>query len=227
MVADAHSPDDALDIRIVIESLRKVAGQGVDAVIDTGDAGAELFLHELRGAFAPAPVYSVRGNHDDKDRPARLDLNLAGWRTAVIHGDTNNLRERVSRWINKRLSQWLGGRFRFFGPYYWDLRRRCREADLVPYGHTHEAAVVQSGRTIFINAGTASLSGGGSRLGRPTVGLLELNSYLLHAQIVALPVGRSALEPLEVIQEAFCLHPGLPRPALRTRLASHPVLTGA
>jgi len=137
LISDTHGNFQRTTVAIA-----KFKARGVSAVIHCGDVGAAAILTHLVDVFDPlrVPVYVVLGNVDLYDeameqfpeRPGlRLlgrvgDLDLAGKRIAVIHGDdTRALREATA-----------GGGY-----------------DYVFTGHTHRATDEQSGGTRVINPG--------------------------------------------------------------------------
>jgi len=105
---------------------------GVRHIVHAGDIGSFNVLTRLR---AVAPVTAVLGNTDlpvwDEHLPRRAEVEVLGLRILVGHKGEELMRE---------LDPEAGETDKY---------------DLVICGHTHRAAVEQSGRTLFLNPGAA------------------------------------------------------------------------
>lgn len=120
---------------------------GADAILHAGDVGGERVLEALREV---APVHAVRGNNDPPGLPQRLELQLAGRRVGLAHGDRFPVRDRRGA-----------------------LARAFPGAAVVIFGHTHRPAEERVGGTLVLNPGAS----GRRRFGTPavpTAGLLAL-----------------------------------------------------
>jgi len=100
---------------------------GVAEIIHAGDIGTPEIIESLR---AVAPVHAVRGNNDRgpwaDQLPLRLDLSRGGVRIHILH-DVNELA--------------IDG-----------VEDRC---DVVVAGHSHKPGVVERGRVLLVNPGSA------------------------------------------------------------------------
>jgi|SRR5579863_8994170 len=107
------------------EALEALAG--VAEIIHAGDIGAPGIIAGLR---AVAPLQAVRGNNDRgpwaEELPLRLLLTRGGVRIHVLH-DVNELA--------------IAG-----------VEDRC---DVVVAGHSHKPGVVERGRVLLVNPGSA------------------------------------------------------------------------
>ena len=122
--------------------------EGVLRILHAGDVGREDILIELE---AIAPVTAVYGNTDGWELRRRLPrvakVEEAGRRIVVVHGDVPG------------------------SPTPVKLAAAHAEADIVVYGHTHEARVERVGRTLVVNPGAA----GPARFKvKPSLGILTL-----------------------------------------------------
>ena len=103
---------------------------GVEMILHAGDVGGDDILDEL-GLIAP--VHAVRGNTDppgDPRLPESVDVEVGGVRIHISHGHELGIPtpERL-------LAQY--------------------DADVVMYGHTHKALVVNAGGRWVVNPGAA------------------------------------------------------------------------
>lgn len=103
---------------------------GVEMILHAGDVGGDDILDEL-GLIAP--VHAVRGNTDppgDPRLPESVDLEVGGVRIHVSHGHELGI------------------------PAPEKLLARY-DADVIMYGHTHKALVVNAGGRWVLNPGAA------------------------------------------------------------------------
>jgi hypothetical protein len=132
---------------------------GVAHIVHAGDVGSDDVLEQLE---AIAPVTAVRGNVDRGLRrrlPETAELELAGARVAVIHGDQ----------LARRTPAAAAARF--------------PRADLVVFGHSHVPLVERVEGVVAVNPGSA----GQRRFGRPvTVALALIEAGAVEARIVPL-----------------------------------------
>ncbi len=133
---------------------------GVDRILHAGDVGNdESLLAELETI---APVDAVYGNTDGFPLVARLQE----WRLLTLDGATILLTH-----IYERAEQ---------------LRQRRPEtasARVVVFGHTHKPLIRTQGKVLYFNPGAA----GPRRFSlKPSVGLLRIDSGVVHPEIVEL-----------------------------------------
>lgn len=120
----------------------------VDLILHAGDVGGEEVLTELA---LLAPVTAVYGNTDASELRRRLpqvaELSLDGFRFVVTHGD------------------------QFGSPTPEVLKRAYPEADVIVYGHTHQALIRDlHDFSVVLNPGAA----GPARFGQPpSVAIME------------------------------------------------------
>jgi putative phosphoesterase len=103
---------------------------GVELILHAGDVGGDDILDELS---LVAPVRAVRGNTDppgDPRLPESVDFSIAGVRVHVSHGH-----ETGSPTPEKLLARY--------------------DADVVMYGHTHKALVLNVEGRWVVNPGAA------------------------------------------------------------------------
>ena len=132
---------------------------GVEVILHAGDVGGDEILAELATI---APVHAVCGNTDPPGAP-----NLAESLTHRVGGVT----------IHVSHGHELGA------PTPARLAARYPEADVVVYGHTHEAKVVRLDGRLIVNPGAA----GPARFRlRPSVGLLYVRDTEVDVEIVPL-----------------------------------------
>jgi hypothetical protein len=141
VVADTHCPEflDELPEALFREL------QGVDLIVHAGDVGGPGTLDRLREI---APVEAVRGDHDPaaSGLPLSRELELAGHRVAIVHGNRSRLLEEPVTFLNTIL---LGLWFPTPG-LAAALRRRFPRAGVIVYGHTHQPhATVHDGALLF------------------------------------------------------------------------------
>lgn len=144
VVADTHCPEFLDELpEGMLEGLR-----GVDLILHAGDVGGPSTLDRLRTV---APVEAVRGDHDGRMTALPLCREVArgGRRIVVVHGNRSRLVEEPVTLVGT-LS--LGLAWPGVGlPSH--LARLHPNADVIVYGHTHQARVEQVGRTLVFNPG--------------------------------------------------------------------------
>ena len=134
----------------------------VDQILHGGDVGPVELLYQLARL---APVIAVYGNVDGlevrKRCPQVARLELDGFIVVVTHGD------------------------QFGSPTPGILHREFPDAEIIVYGHTHEARLELVDRTVTVmNPGAA---GPGRFKLKPSVGIMELEPGIPpRARIVAL-----------------------------------------
>jgi putative phosphoesterase len=201
VVADTHCPEflDHLPPG-VFEGLR-----GVDLILHAGDVDGDETLERLRTL---APVQAVRGDHDRRLRglPRRRLVEVEGRRIGIIHGNRSRLLEEP---VTLLATLTLGRVWLWLGLARW-LRRQFPDADVIVYGHTHQARVEQVDGALVFNPGAVYQVTGAEvrqRLDRrpswfewcwlqvirhrrdrpvPSIGLLEIGERV---RITVLPLG--------------------------------------
>jgi putative phosphoesterase len=128
-----------------------------DAIVHAGDVISREFLDELTKL---KPLYAVLGNNDTSlALPEHLELSLDGLLIAVIH-DSGASKGRGAR-----------------------MKRKFPHADILIFGHSHIALnQVQDGLLLF-NPGSPTDR---RKQPRHTMGMLEIKSGLVDAQVVNL-----------------------------------------
>jgi hypothetical protein len=144
VVADTHCPEylDELPAAL-LQGLR-----GVDLILHAGDVGGPSTL-ELLGTIAP--VEAVRGDHDGRmtELPLSRELAVGGRRIVVVHGNRSRLIEEPVTLLGT-LS--LGTMWPPAG-LTAHLRRRYPKADVIIYGHTHQARADHVQGALVFNPG--------------------------------------------------------------------------
>jgi putative phosphoesterase len=176
VVADTHVPDRVNSLHPgLLDALRS---NGVQYIFHVGDVSAGRVLVQLEQV---APLMAVRGNRDFLiSRRLHLleHMEVCGVSLAVMHGHGGLL---PYLW-DKALHFTLG----------YDLTRYLRKlasssgsAQVVVFGHTHNAVIVNYEGKLFFNPGSASF--GAYRHGPPSFGLLRFpGSGQINAEIVRL-----------------------------------------
>jgi uncharacterized protein len=158
VLADTHLHGDLS--KLPDEVWRHV--DAADVVLHAGDVVTRDLLDELR---ARVPVHAVLGNNDHAlvgVLPDRLELDLGGLRTAMVH-DSGARRGREAR-----------------------LRRWFPRADLVVFGHSHEPVDSEGldGQRLF-NPGSAVQR---RRQPHRTIGVLDIaDGHLTRHEVLPLP----------------------------------------
>lgn len=139
LISDTHG-------RLRTEVFDRLAG--VERILHAGDIGPPDLIAELETI---APVTAVSGNTDGfdvRDRVPRVaELELAGRRVVVVHGDQ------------------LGS------PTPEALRLAHPDARVIVYGHTHRPLIDETDGVLVVNPGSA----GAARFGiAPSVAILTL-----------------------------------------------------
>lgn len=129
----------------------------VDVVLHLGDHGADLSALEN----AVPEMYAVRGNSDPvKNLPEELLLSFCGHAIFLCHGHRYSVKQGLSRL------------------YYRGLEMG---ADIVLFGHTHQALYHQEEDLLILNPGSAARPCPGEH---PSVAVLELEAGSCKARII-------------------------------------------
>lgn len=158
ILSDTHLPDTGEALAFLLE-LAERHFQEVEAILHAGDVVAPGVL----AAFAPTPVYAVRGNMDlaMHEFPQKRLLEIAGVRIGLIHGwgPREGLIERV--------------------------RKEFRNVplDCLVFGHSHVPMCRREGGLLLFNPGSAV-----DRRGMPfaSIGLLEIGDGVVSGRIIPL-----------------------------------------
>lgn len=143
LVADTHHPE--FMPRLPAELLEALAG--VDLILHAGDVGGHETIEQLSRI---APVEAVRGDHDPSlALPFSRTLEIEGRVITVVHGNRSRLVEEP---ITLMGTLTLGLAWPTPGIAGW-LRRRFPAADVIVYGHTHQADASTTGGALVINPG--------------------------------------------------------------------------
>jgi len=129
VISDTHIPTKVKKIpKIVFEVF-----EDVDLIIHAGDIVEKSVLNTLAEY---APVKAVSGNIDPypfrEELPDKLELSLAGYEVAVIHG--HNVRGHIMNTLG------------FIFP----------EADIIIFGHTHRPCNQMINNQLHFNPGSAT-----------------------------------------------------------------------
>jgi putative phosphoesterase len=144
VVADTHCPEflDELPPGL-LEGLR-----GVDLILHAGDVGGPSTLERLREI---APVEAVRGDHDGgmTELPLCREVAVEGRRVVIMHGNRTRLIEEPATLVGTLSlgTLWVAAGL----PAH--LKRLHPDADVILYGHTHQARVDHLGGTMVFNPG--------------------------------------------------------------------------
>jgi len=144
VVADTHFAEFLDELPAAV--FERLAG--CELILHAGDVGRPEALERLRRI---APVEAVRGDHDPKlaGLPRARELEIAGRRVALIHGNRSRLIEEPVTLLGTLT---LGLFWPQLGLHRW-LRARFPQADAIVYGHTHVAAVDREGGRLVFNPG--------------------------------------------------------------------------
>ena len=185
VLADTHVPHRLPQLPSAVVEV--FADAAIDLILHAGDVDDMRCLEPLGRV---APIIAVRGNVHLQDfsragaeLPSQVTLNWCGRRLVVIHGHRPGpigflgkvvavmalkidvlTRERINWHITRR------------------LQRRFPWADVVVFGHTHEAFETWIGDTFFFNPGAVLPEEDQV----PSVGILTLGCNTLEAEIVPL-----------------------------------------
>ena len=131
----------------------------VEMILHAGDVGGEEVLDELSTI---APVHAVSGNTDppgDRRLHQALDISVGGFTIHVSHGHE-------------------------LGVPKPEKLLMAYNAQVIVFGHTHEAVVARADGRLVVNPGAA---GPGRFDLKPSVAILEIKSG--SAEVVIVPIG--------------------------------------
>jgi len=186
LLSDTHIPHRLK--RLPASVLDALAG--VDLILHAGDVDDPAALEPLR---AVAPVHGVRGNVHFQEfsdggvaLPAVVELRLAGFHVVLTHGHRFGLLGFCRNIVDVfalRLGLLAKGDFnRRTGRR---LARLYPEADVIVFGHSHQAHVERVGRALLVNPGAVCPTWGE----RQTVARLRLGVGKPEVEIVPLLIG--------------------------------------
>jgi putative phosphoesterase len=144
VIADTHCPEFLAELPpALLEGLR-----GVELILHAGDVGGPSTLERLREI---APVEAVRGDHDGDmtELPLWREVTVGNRRVVIVHGNRSRLVEEPSTLVGTLSlgTVWPSGGL----PRH--LKGRHPEADVIVYGHTHQARADMVGGTLVLNPG--------------------------------------------------------------------------
>ncbi|TLM69293.1 MAG: metallophosphoesterase [Deltaproteobacteria bacterium] len=158
VISDTHLPASGEALAFLAD-LAASRFQGVDMILHAGD----IVAPDVLAAFAPVPVYGVRGNMDPAapGLPHKRIVRVAGVRIGLIHG-----------WgARQGLIQRIRGEF------------RDEALDCLVFGHSHEPLCQREGNLLLFNPGSATDPRG---LPHASVGLLEIANGSIDGRIIPL-----------------------------------------
>lgn len=145
------------DTHSLIRPQALAALAGSDLILHAGDVGSDMVLEALRKI---APVHAVLGNVDPLEGglPANVRLSLEGVSVHLSHGHE----------LGRPTPAVLLDRY---------------DADVIVYGHTHQALVQRQGNRVVVNPGAA----GPARFNlKPSVALMLISGT--HVDVEILPL---------------------------------------
>lgn len=176
VVADTHVPDRVNSLHPgLLDALRSA---GVQHILHVGDVSAGRVLEQLEQV---APLTAVRGNRDFLIA-RRLHLvermEICGVSLVMMHGHGGLLPYLWDKALHFTLGYDLTR-------YLRKLARSGGSAQVVVFGHTHNAVIANYEGKLFFNPGSAS--SGAYRHGLPSFGLLRFpGSGQVNAEIARL-----------------------------------------
>ncbi len=161
--------------------------EGVDLILHAGDVDRIEQLHELA---ALAPLHAVRGNlhfrdlsDGGRDLPAELQLTIAGRRVVVNHGGWPHFASKAVDWL---VESFLGvGGDRLNRRIAARLVHMYPQADMIIFGHSHQAYQAWHGQTFIFNPGGVCPT----RRRVTSVGKLYLGPDTVEAEVIPLSEG--------------------------------------
>jgi putative phosphoesterase len=185
VLSDTHIPHRLPQLPpTVVETFADAA---VDLILHAGDVDDPRCLEPLGRV---APVIAVRGNVHLQDfsrggaeLPSHVALTCCGRCLVVVHGHRPGLVGFLGRTVAvAALKADVLTRERINGHIARRLRRRFTWADVVVFGHTHEAFETWLGGTFFLNPGAVVPE----KDLVPSVAILTLGCETLESRIVSL-----------------------------------------
>lgn len=152
VLSDSHG-----DSATILRAIRK---ERPDMIVHLGDGAREI--PSLLASFPESnlPLCSVRGNCDfGADCPDEELLELCGKRIFLTHGHLYGVKSGLGRLLQKGMEV---------------------KADLVLFGHTHVAAITQSGSVRLMNPGSVY----GNRGKDKSYGIVDLDGDGIRCEIV-------------------------------------------
>lgn len=158
ILSDTHLPDSGDALAFLLDLAERYF-HGVDAILHAGDVVAPGVL----AAFAPTPVYAVRGNMDPATPgiPLKRILEIENFRIGLIHGW--GPREGLVKRIRNEF--------------------RGASLDCLVYGHSHVPMCQWENGLLLFNPGSAT-----DRRGMPytSIGLLEIENGTISGRVIPL-----------------------------------------
>ncbi|GIV66943.1 MAG: phosphodiesterase [Bellilinea sp.] len=176
VIADTHVPDRIEGLHPDLADILR--SERVDAIIHAGDISSPMVIRQLEKL---APVFAVRGNRDwafGKTLPWTRTLSMAGIRILLTHGQGG-----LGDYLVDKLWYLLDG---YRAERYLALiEKRLVDEQVVIFGHTHRALVLERDGRLFLNPGSAAFGIG--KDGQPSIGFLNIDNGKVSARIVTLP----------------------------------------
>jgi len=175
VIADTHVPDRVDALHPELEN--NLQSEKVDAIIHAGDISSPAVVKQLEHI---APVFAVRGNRDwafSKALPWSRTIVIGGVRILLIHGQGG-----LWDYLVDKVWYLLDG----YRPerYLRLIERHLKDEQVIVFGHTHRALVLERQGRLFINPGSAAFGIG--KDGQPSMGILEIEEGRASARIVNL-----------------------------------------
>lgn len=176
VIADTHVPDRIDRLHPDLEDVLR--SQKVDAIIHAGDISSPVVVRQLEQI---APVFAVRGNRDwafRKTLPWSRSLLMGGIRILLTHGQG-----RLGDYLVDKIWYLLDG----YRPerYLALIERQLENEQVIIFGHTHRALVLEKHGRLFLNPGSAAFGIG--KDAHPSIGFLQIDDGKVAARIVNLP----------------------------------------
>ncbi|MEM4166481.1 MAG: YfcE family phosphodiesterase [Candidatus Bilamarchaeaceae archaeon] len=157
LIGDFHIPERAEKIPNWI--VNTIKDEKVDLILCTGDLTDNSVITKLKSF---APIFCVRGNMDYINLPEREIVKVGNFRILLLHGSGVYPRGNLEQ---------------------LDKIRKEHEADIVVHGHTHRMSfdILDNGKAIFLNPGTATgVWGGSSESTSQTFILMSIDGNNVH-----------------------------------------------
>lgn len=177
VVSDTHVPDRCDRLHpFLIPALKEISPQ---MILHAGDICSGMVLEELEKV---APTQAVRGNRDFMMRkilPLEAHFEIAGLKVSLVHGHGG-----LIPYLQDKIS-FLANGYKI-DRYLRVVRKNSPQADVIIFGHTHQAANQKKEGVVYFNPGSAALPSN-TKTQLPSFGILKF--YLngrVEGQIVPL-----------------------------------------
>ncbi|MCX7975539.1 MAG: metallophosphatase family protein [Bellilinea sp.] len=175
VIADTHVPDRVDALHPELE--KTLRSEKVDAIIHAADISSPVVVRQLEHI---APVFAVRGNRDwafTKTLPWSRTIVMGDVRILLVHGQGG-----LGDYLVDKVCYLLDG----YRPerYLRLIERYLKDEQVIIFGHTHRALVLEKQGRLFLNPGSAAFGIG--KDGQPSIGILEIEERQASARIVNL-----------------------------------------